>query len=1690
MKLLNSVYIKITSWLLVFAFVFVYICSDYSYAVTYSQPRQDIHYAGKIDIPMAFGKVIEHYESAKTENPVILIQDLHANYETQKNILEILKHVDSEYGISRIGVEGSFTRVDTTLVASIPKENIRTEIVDYFMDKGMITGAEAYSIYKEVPVLEGMEDRDLYEKNSELLKSSLNHRPEFVSILERIKYLLKIAEGRICSSDLQKFRTHYVLYRQKNMEPYAFHKYLGGWAKKAGINIEREVPEYSRFISLNRKYNALDYNKIEKEYDKLLKSLDLKYDGESTVMATFKKFANFFRVPQEIRQQMQQTVYTEDGYANFRNYIECMELSKRINSYRVIKEEDVIIKKVCDGLAKTEAEKNFVYVSDYVQLLVKFMLNQMSPNDLDKFYTDADQFVEKFNSLTEKCSDELEAMDTLLVSLKPYMEEMGAFYNVAVERDKHFIKNFVNKETAIGTNNLVMITGGFHTYGIARLLKERQVSYVIVKPLVTSHNDEDRARYYSFIRGGELLTYEEVLSLTLAPKSFFLMEWWRKRAVASTIGSMLRKELASAGFSEYAYQSSGSKLKDFMREWAKGYVKINADGQEFSFDLINSTVFDDYRVYELDLKGERVMLGIDKKTHEPKVLGSPMADAIRKEIERDEIIDNMKKLQKHIDEKGKWLVPVNEDLKLMLVAPKLKPIVQVSLPVVADRDSQLKLQKEMQDWLRGLGTDYQALVTRAGEVYVYHYKELVTVFDNSSAVPDKDKEDYTLGTGSYLELRILNNPDLKTALFEAKPIDKGRVHLEMKVAPKARLDEVRNIIDTQAQTIPKAVEKEKQTEERKKELTGSFGMLSVGLTIAIVGLITLAATKYFFPGFYADESNSLTVGFSAFLGGLTAAALGIHQIMKVNLAIVSAYLSFKNRKEVTIAATHVEILLDEIKNEIAEIREDLKIENFGESVTSESVKDGTFLDEDLLDIGFTQIKAANLKEFYIQRILDVLKDAEDKGIILRLRGAYIQELDDLLETDLVNLINDLDSNTPPYQYDDILKSNMAGVTFDRLAETYILAKAALKTMDPDMLNEPEIDYKMNEENLKRSLLNDAIAEKLNDRDKNLTDDYKDGKPQYLPVATKNALMVIWNAYEPAKDPDKEVRQELVRRLGFEMVTLSKGAGMAAVMAGRIILTSKMPIGFFTPEDDIWLGNPEDMKNNFVTVKVSDDQYAVFTNNSPHIRILTAEEMAQELDVTIPYDEIKVEGFDKEQKEEEKERKIKLATSSNFIVQGIRDRIVARSVGKLMRSELAKVGYTEAGLKNTAGRLRDYFREWTKGDVNISAGDEMEVLPLNRFTVAGDIVMYELIIKTERMYFVLESGKVALVISDKLSGLKNIKTDLLESVTALIANPVLVEDEPDTSASISEHIDEPYSYMDNFYRFINKADEISGFIKDAYRQDNNIRNVLPAVALKGEIESAMEPMSAAVRKLPDGYGFLILELKQLYERTVTELDELFTEEPVVEEAAADIKTDEKEEPDTLKDILVSALAGLVAAMVPMALLNIYSTKPLVEMSMYDQFMQVGVPVLIAFLFTGLVIFFIRTGYVKPGEFFMKNMLNREHDLLVDALGSLGSEKSVPQDDEDEPDMPVPDDDVPVIPRNIEFLRERFVELINGIRDMGAELENFPAQIAVSDIEDNIELHEILIKHELELMNPTFSGIADFIEDLEKEGVITG
>ncbi|MFC1501707.1 hypothetical protein ACFL58_04605, partial [Elusimicrobiota bacterium] len=163
-------WIKITAFITLFAFIFSFVLSEPIFAASgiIQEKRSSGEFKAKLGnfvLPYKYGRVTDS-ALRSTNKLVVWIQDLHCHAQVQKNIYEIISIFDSKYGVSKIYLEGAPAgKLDTSILNTIPNEEIKTKTIENLMEKGLLSGVEYFALKKDNDKVYGLEDWNVYKNN-------------------------------------------------------------------------------------------------------------------------------------------------------------------------------------------------------------------------------------------------------------------------------------------------------------------------------------------------------------------------------------------------------------------------------------------------------------------------------------------------------------------------------------------------------------------------------------------------------------------------------------------------------------------------------------------------------------------------------------------------------------------------------------------------------------------------------------------------------------------------------------------------------------------------------------------------------------------------------------------------------------------------------------------------------------------------------------------------------------------------------------------------------------------------------------------------------------------------------------------------------------------------------------------------------------------------------------------------------------------------------------------------------------------------------------------------------------------------------------------------------------------------------------------------------------------------------------
>ncbi|MDP8262624.1 MAG: hypothetical protein P9M13_04910 [Candidatus Ancaeobacter aquaticus] len=451
-------------------------------------------------LPETLGTIKERHNGTNGAT-ICYIQDAHCNFEAQNNNAQILKDLVKNYGFKLVAVEGSTGIIDTSPFAQFPDKDIKTEVATYFMKKGRITGPEYLSITTDLPfTIYGIENEDVYKENYDAFITTINLKDKIKNVLPSLERNTALLKQNIYSPELKEIDEHIEKYHNNTIQFLAYAQFLNRIATKKEIDLKL-YPNFSNQNTASLLEKKIDFKKVDTQRGKLIDALSKKMNkGDITQLVSKSLSFRLGKIPAYDYYTYLKTLATKKEinmkhYKDLSYYIEYISILSNINTSKLIKECDALADAIKEKSFKNNDERTINTVSKNLYTLKNLFDLTLSPDDYDYFKNNKSQFnaqdiLSIFNKYKYKYNLTLPSEKDLRV-IDDNIAQAVHFYNAARKRDNILIDNTIKKMNNDGIDKAVLVTGGFHTDGIANILKEKGISYIIITPRITDMSSEN-----------------------------------------------------------------------------------------------------------------------------------------------------------------------------------------------------------------------------------------------------------------------------------------------------------------------------------------------------------------------------------------------------------------------------------------------------------------------------------------------------------------------------------------------------------------------------------------------------------------------------------------------------------------------------------------------------------------------------------------------------------------------------------------------------------------------------------------------------------------------------------------------------------------------------------------------------------------------------------------------------------------------------------------------------------------------------------------------------------------------------------------------------------------------------------------------------------------------------------------------
>lgn len=478
-----------------------------------STPKSSVKLKPGVPLPASFKPLIENissphatvrdvYVAPRSDHPpIVLLQDVHLNAEAQNNIAAVLNELLQNRQISLVGVEGAFGPFDFAEFRSFSDKRILEEVSRAFLNENYMGAPSYVGINSPIfpPAFTGVDDAQAYEANIETYLNSEKQQKEAEETLQKLKTELDRFKKQVFSKNLLRFDNLKSKYHNKQLSLGEYLRLSQDFAQQEGIRLPSTIQNFLKAYEIECQ---LDFKQVERERRFLMERLTAKLkDDEAKALLSQSlayrmgsiSFGDYFG---DLRKLCEKKGLLLGDLPYFQRYFTYILLADGIKAEDLFAEIRALEQDLFNRLARSERERTLLAQSRSLTLTKKLTHFELTPEEWEEYKEMRNADFRIQNKMKNSLSNPKSAFKNLRL--------FEVFYELADLRSRKMVENLLNAESNKAVNSAflnlkskILVIGGFHTPDIARQLKERGLSYIVVSPKLTKVEDASGTAYLS-----------------------------------------------------------------------------------------------------------------------------------------------------------------------------------------------------------------------------------------------------------------------------------------------------------------------------------------------------------------------------------------------------------------------------------------------------------------------------------------------------------------------------------------------------------------------------------------------------------------------------------------------------------------------------------------------------------------------------------------------------------------------------------------------------------------------------------------------------------------------------------------------------------------------------------------------------------------------------------------------------------------------------------------------------------------------------------------------------------------------------------------------------------------------------------------------------------------------------------------
>lgn len=446
---------------------------------------------------------------------IINIQDAHSSIGAQESIVGILDTLVKDYDLKLVAIEGSEGYIDTSIFRTFPDKKVRNSTMKSMVKAGQMSAGEFFAITSDKEVaLYGVEDRSLYKENlaqfGRLYDADMELKPGLAALRKDLKSL----EEKIYPDEIKSLIENAALQRDGKLtfaDRWAHSKAI---ADKSGLKIDK-YDNMSRLADVLTLEKSVNFPKANKERDRILDKLGREIPKEDLRPLVLKSFEYAKgKISNGDYHSFLTDLAVKNGFdmkefralALYTDYITGYEAIDLVGVFGELANFEDDIK---EKLYANDDQRSLSEAVRCAELLDALFGMRLSGSGFDR----CEEIINacgasRISATIEKLSGKYNVplnggydIEKIYSAVSPAVD----FYRTAESRNAAILDNTIKRMSEDGRSVAALITGGYHSKGLAELMREKKTSYIVLLPKFDASKGE---RPYAAILTNKAKAYE------------------------------------------------------------------------------------------------------------------------------------------------------------------------------------------------------------------------------------------------------------------------------------------------------------------------------------------------------------------------------------------------------------------------------------------------------------------------------------------------------------------------------------------------------------------------------------------------------------------------------------------------------------------------------------------------------------------------------------------------------------------------------------------------------------------------------------------------------------------------------------------------------------------------------------------------------------------------------------------------------------------------------------------------------------------------------------------------------------------------------------------------------------------------------------------------------------------------------